>query len=157
LQYRLRHRWRDGTTHVLFEDLELVERLAALVHPPRFHTVRYHGILAPGASCRDRVVPRPGQLEDVESQRLSKAGCAHGHPCEERARPFPDRERRLTWAELMQRVFAVDVLECPRCRGRLRILAVITSLKAIRAILDCLAGGRNSRSPPESGDGAVRL
>jgi hypothetical protein len=156
LEYRLRHRWRDGTTHVLFEDLELVERLAALVYPPRFHTVRYHGILAPGASCRDRVVPRPARVDDVEPRRSSSAGSARGHPAGEAADPSADRERRLTWAELMRRVFAVDVLECPRCCGRLRILAVITSLKAIRAILDCLAGGRNSRSPPEPGYGAVR-
>ena len=41
VSYRLRHKWRDGTTHVLFEPLELVEKLAALVPPPRFHLVRY--------------------------------------------------------------------------------------------------------------------
>jgi hypothetical protein len=40
--YRLRHRWRDGTTHVAFEPLELVEKLAALVPPPMFNLVRYY-------------------------------------------------------------------------------------------------------------------
>jgi hypothetical protein len=57
LLYRLKHRWRDGTTHVVFEPQELVEKLAALVPPPRFHLVRYHGILGPCASERDRIVP----------------------------------------------------------------------------------------------------
>jgi hypothetical protein len=47
LLYRLRHRWRDGTTHVLFTPSELVEKLAALIPPPRFHLVRYHGVLGP--------------------------------------------------------------------------------------------------------------
>ena len=56
LLYRLRHRWRDGTTHVVFEPLDLVARLAALVPPPRFNTVRYHGILAPCAGWRDHAV-----------------------------------------------------------------------------------------------------
>ena len=42
LVYELRHRWRDGATHVAFEPLELIDRLAALVPPPRFHTVRYY-------------------------------------------------------------------------------------------------------------------
>jgi len=37
LLYRLKHRWRDGTTHVVYEPLELIERLAALVPPPRFN------------------------------------------------------------------------------------------------------------------------
>jgi len=41
--YRLGHRWRDGTTHVAFEPLGLVEKLAALVPPPMFDLVRYHG------------------------------------------------------------------------------------------------------------------
>ena len=30
LLYRLKHRWRDGTTHVVFEPEELIEMLAAL-------------------------------------------------------------------------------------------------------------------------------
>jgi hypothetical protein len=40
--YRLKRRWRDGTTHMIFEPLELVEKLAALVPPPRFNLVRYY-------------------------------------------------------------------------------------------------------------------
>ena len=37
LLYRLKRRWHDGTTHVIYEPLELMERLAALVPPPRFN------------------------------------------------------------------------------------------------------------------------
>jgi hypothetical protein len=57
LLYELRHRWRDGTTHVAFEPLELLERLAALVPYPRSNMVRYHGVLAPAARYRSQVVP----------------------------------------------------------------------------------------------------
>ncbi len=57
LSYRLKTPWRDGTTHVVMERRELLERLAPLIPPPRAHQVRYHGILAPCASGRDRVVP----------------------------------------------------------------------------------------------------
>ena len=39
--YRFKHPWRDGSTHVLLEALEVVEKLAALVPPPRFNLVRY--------------------------------------------------------------------------------------------------------------------
>jgi hypothetical protein len=42
LLYRLKRRWRDGTTHMIFEPLEPVEKLAALVPPPRFNLVRYY-------------------------------------------------------------------------------------------------------------------
>lgn len=52
-----------GTTHVLFGPRELVEKLAALMPPPRFHAARYHGILGACASGRDRVVPGIGSRE----------------------------------------------------------------------------------------------
>jgi hypothetical protein len=57
LAYRLKTLWRDGTTHVVMERHELLERLAPLIPPPRAHQVRYHGVLAPCASGRDRIVP----------------------------------------------------------------------------------------------------
>ncbi len=60
LAYRLKTPWRDGTTHVLMGRHELLERLAPLIPPPRAHQVRYHGLLAPCASGRDRVVPGVG-------------------------------------------------------------------------------------------------
>jgi len=42
LLYRLKRSWRDGTSHVIFEPGELLEKLAALVPPPRFNLVRYY-------------------------------------------------------------------------------------------------------------------
>ena len=46
LAYRLKTPWRDGTTHVVMERHELLERLAPLIPPPRAHQVRYHGLCA---------------------------------------------------------------------------------------------------------------
>ncbi len=44
------------------------------------------------------------------------------------------------------RVWEVDVLECPRCQNRLRVLAAIHPPQATRAFLECL--GLPSRAPP---------
>jgi hypothetical protein len=33
-------------------------------------------------------------------------------------------ERGRLWADLMRRTFGFDVLACPRCDGRLRLIAV---------------------------------
>jgi hypothetical protein len=60
-------------------------------------------------------------------------------------RPAP-RPRRLAWSEFLRRVFAIDVLECPRCRGRLRLLAAIHPPDATQSILECL--DLPSRAPP---------
>jgi hypothetical protein len=75
LALRLKTRWRDGTTHILMERHELLERLVPLIPPPRAHQVRYHGVLAPCASARDCVVlgPRPPvAAADVQDPPLEK-------------------------------------------------------------------------------------
>ena len=66
LLYRLKKQWRDGTTHIIFEPLELMERLAALVPAPRFNLIRYRGVLAPSASWRRNIVPKEAVAE-IES------------------------------------------------------------------------------------------
>ncbi len=48
----------------------------------------------------------------------------------------------------MRRIFAADVLECGRCHGRMRILAVIEQPEAIAKILTHL--GLSARAPPPS-------
>ena len=45
--YLLETPYRDGTTHVVFEPLDFIARLAALVPRPRVNLTRYHGVLAP--------------------------------------------------------------------------------------------------------------
>ena len=50
--------WPNGATHVIFDPLESLEKLAALVPPPRFHMVRNHWVLAPAAKWRSEIVPR---------------------------------------------------------------------------------------------------
>jgi hypothetical protein len=74
MMYELRHRWRDGRTHVVFEPLELLEKLAALIPPPRFNLVRYHGVLAPGARRRAEVVPSDSGAEDLQITDVRIAG-----------------------------------------------------------------------------------
>jgi Putative transposase len=48
----LLHRWTDGTTHLRFDPLELLERLAVLTPRPRVNLILYYGVLAPRAAWR---------------------------------------------------------------------------------------------------------
>ncbi len=57
VRYRLKTPYRDGTTHVVFEPLDFLARLAALVPPPRVHLTRYHGVFAPHAALRAAITP----------------------------------------------------------------------------------------------------
>lgn len=125
LRYDLRQPWRDGTTHVLLEPEKFMQRLAALIPPPRQHQVRYHGILAPSATWRDQVVPGPARARPT-----SPRGHKHYRP----------------WAELLRRVFAVDVLVCPRCGGRCRVVASASEPRTAAALLGLSPIGE--RGPP---------
>ena len=56
---QLKSLYKDGTTHIVTEPLESIERLAALVPRPRLHLIRFHGVLAPNAKLRSKIVPAP--------------------------------------------------------------------------------------------------
>jgi hypothetical protein len=51
----LRHAWADGTTHLVFEPLELLERLAALTPRPRINLLLYYGVLGARSAWRSRL------------------------------------------------------------------------------------------------------
>lgn len=47
VRYELKTPYSDGTTHVIFEPLDFMARLAALVPKQRVNPTRFHGVLAP--------------------------------------------------------------------------------------------------------------
>lgn len=47
----------------------------------------------------------------------------------------PGKSRYWAWADLMRCTFELDVLACPRCGGRMRLLATIEDPRVIRQIL----------------------
>ena len=50
LRNELKTPFSDGRTHIQFEPLDFISRLAALVPKPRVNLTRYHGVFAPHAS-----------------------------------------------------------------------------------------------------------
>ncbi|MGH7323535.1 MAG: transposase [Candidatus Rokuibacteriota bacterium] len=129
----LKAAWADGTNHLVFEPRELLARLAALTPRPRINLVFYHGVLAPNARWRAAVVtygavPAVAPAPTVEVSTGTDASGEGGAA----SRPTP---RGWTWAQLMRRAFDLDVLVCPACGGRLRLIATILDRRTIRAIL----------------------
>ncbi|MEX1362826.1 MAG: transposase, partial [Nannocystaceae bacterium] len=138
----------------LFTPTELIEKLVALIPPPQANLLRYHGVLAPGSKLRSRVVADRRRNANAETPtggghaiaggQLPKRGISgvlepmSSMRAGESYEPKTNTRRRMTWRELLKRVFAVDVLECPRCRGPMKIIAEITDPKAIRRFLAAL-------------------
>ncbi len=103
-------------------------------------------MLAPASGFRSLIVPQ----EEVRAP-ASHAGCHAGVAAAKSGSGEVEVEhgwkrRNYPWAQLMARVFEVDVLACPRCGAKMRILAAIHAPDAIRRILACLV--LPTRAPP---------
>ena len=105
----LKKAYSDGTIAVDMDPLSLLCRLATSVPPPRLHTPGYAGVLAPASPWKSRLAP-PSAQGAAASDKPGRPDHAGGY------RP---------WAELLALTFAVDVLACPRCQGRMRLLALV--------------------------------
>ncbi len=115
---------------------------------PRVNLVLYYGVLAPRAAWRAALVPATSH--DVV---VSEGGTAV-EPDEDARCATASRAGGYQWAKLMRRTFGVDVLACPRCGGRLRLVALIEQASVIQRILRHLGlptdvpEPRPARAPP---------
>ena len=110
-----------------------------------------HGLLAPRASWRARVVAH-GRVAAAPTA-LAPALVPGAE-----APKMPSGSRAWSWAALMHRAFAIDVLQCPHCGGRLRLIATLHDPAVIGTVLAPLGMARSGPSPgpapPESGAAA---
>ncbi len=160
---RLRRPWSDGTHTLRFEPSEFLEKLAAMIPRPRANLLIYHGAFAPRGRCHELGQGEGGVWRAAVDRSPADAPQATGAgapgmggddqrpPSDGRvdvgqgssARPPPrragySRPRHFAWAELLRRTFAVDVLACPECGGRLRLLATIAQRAVIEKVLSHL-------------------
>jgi hypothetical protein len=134
--------------------LELIERIAALVPPPRTHRHRYFGVLAPNSPHRAAAVALAAPAKQVVVQtdpaNISEGApgvTPLGHaipPTPEPATPKRSPAHYL-WAVLIARIYEVFPLLCPMCGGQMRLIAFITEGMQIRRILDHI--GVDSQPP----------
>ena len=98
------------------------------------------------------MVPTPPEpsARGADPADANKAG--EGEPRDIDITKMP-RASRLPWALLLKRVFMTDALTCPKCAGRMTIVAAVTKPEAIRKIPDRLgiaseAPRRTAARPP---------
>jgi len=130
----LKRAWSDGTTaHVLTAE-ELVERLIALVPPPRANQVLYAGVLASRHRWHRAVRPRPPRQRPPPpgvGLRLTKAPRG--------------QSRHVPWSTLLWRTFDVVGAACPVCGQVMTLRSVVRGPETGRV----LAGlERAARGPP---------
>ena len=55
IRYELKTPYRDGTTHIFFNPIDFIGKLAALIPPPRLNLTRFFGVFAPNSNLRAQV------------------------------------------------------------------------------------------------------
>jgi len=68
VEVQLKTPYRDGTTHVIFEPLDFIARLAALVPKPRVNLTRFQWRICPQQSR-----PRPGDIREAGKGRQTQS------------------------------------------------------------------------------------
>ena len=136
IRYQLKTPYSDGTTHVIFEPLDFIAKLAALVPKPRVNLTRFHGVFAPNSKYRVDVTPP------------AKRGKGRSYKENEDKTPA-QRHQAMTWAQRLKRVFNIDVSVCPQCGGEARVIASIEDQPIIDKILAHLMKKGALPPPPE--------
>jgi hypothetical protein len=163
IHYELTRPWPtpDGKTELVFEPLQLLRRLAALVPPPYFNLVRYYGVFANRSQYRKMLPQPPPPPLDASNADAANADAADGNddaadgnddaadgndddqpqvdlPQPPDAGSAPIRPRRLDWARLLKRTLDVDALRCVRCATPMVVLAYLTDPAVVGRILSHL-------------------
>jgi hypothetical protein len=127
VRYQLKTPYKDGTTHVIFEPLDFIARLAALVPKPRVNLTRFHGVFAPNSKHRALVTPaKRGKGSKLKA------------PDEAQDQTPAERRAAMTWAQRLKRVFNIDIETCRECGGAMKVIACIEDPVVIQKILNHL-------------------
>ena len=132
VKLKLKTNYSDAATHLLFTKSEFIERLIALIPPPRTHLVRWAGFFAPSSPLRKAVTIKPKIKKGFQFK-----SCTHDTEDVEESDDGA-KEKSLqssSWARMLERVFKIDVAKCDRCDGTLRPVATVTCPDGIRSYL----------------------
>lgn len=132
---------------MIFEPVDFIAKLAALVPKPRVNLTRFQGVFAPNSKHRARVTPAK---RGKGSQKVTE-GQDEKTPAQ--------RHVAMTWAHRLKRVFGIDVETCRVCGGAARVIACIEDPVVIKTILihlekkaamDSGVQIPDSRAPPQA-------
>ncbi len=91
IRYQLKTPYSNGTTHVLFDPLDFIAKLASLIPRPKVNLTRFHGVFAPNSKHRIAVTPArrgKGRRKAIGQDKTPE-----------------ERRSAMTWAQRLKRVF----------------------------------------------------
>ena len=123
---------KDGRTNKNFPAMEWLAAMCSHIPNRGEQMVRYYGYYS-----------------NVSRGKRKEAGADDAIPCI--LEPVGNvKAFRKSWARLIQKIYEVDLLVCPKCQGVMRIISFIEDMPVIRDILQHLGLWLvRSRPPPK--------
>jgi hypothetical protein len=143
VRLQLHKPYDTGQTAIVLSPLAFLKRLAAIIPPPNWHLVRYHGIFSSphhGRPHLKALLPKskiPPTQTAVDTHAIDDID----------TEPLPPSVR-YPYAVLLARVFASDLGACERCGGKMRLIAHIDDPTVITKILSHL--GLDTNAPKKT-------
>jgi len=138
VQLQLKTKYSDGTTHLLFTPSEFIEKLTALIPPPKSHLVRWAGVFAPNSKYRKEITLKPEIKKgfqfkgDDEKNGLKNYSCVSAEPAREK--------------KMLAQVFKIDLTKCESCGGDMVAVGSVKDREQIRRYLSHI--GLDPDPPP---------
>jgi hypothetical protein len=124
------YRSKDGNNEKTFDALEWLAAMCSHVPNKGEQMVRYYGYYS--NLCR-------GRRKKADQDRLV--------PCILQPKES-SKGYRKNWARLIQKIYEVDPLTCPKCHSRMAIIAFIEAEEVIEKILKHLGLWKLTSRPP---------
>jgi len=124
----------------LFSAADFIAELTMHIPPKHKHLIRYYGLYSSrtkGKSAKDGSLARFGYNAVPENKP--------DHTSDSEMETVSSKASKRSWARLIQKVYEVDPLVCPKCRNEMKIIAVITDPSEVNKILECL---KRNNAPP---------
>ncbi len=95
---------------------EFIEKLAALVPPPRTHLVRWAGCFAPNSPYRKEITLKPEIKKGFQFNDEDKD---------------QGKTKNRAWSKMLSKVFKIDVSTCEKCGGEMEAICAVQKPEAI--------------------------
>jgi hypothetical protein len=127
---KVHYRSKDGKKENVFDALEWLAAMCSHVPNKGEQMVRYYGYYSNVSRGNRRKQNQEEWIPCIlESDESSK-------------------ERRKSWARLIQKIYEVDPLTCPKCSGKMKVISVIEDQEVIKKILKHLGLWQVKPRPP---------
>ncbi len=121
-----------GRSTLLFTPLEFIEKLVALIPPPKTHLVSWLGVFAPNSPYKNDVRLRPLAKKGFDLEDNDKSD---------------SKSKNYSWSKMLAKTFKIDVSKCQACQGDLRKIGAVVDGGEVQRYLKHM--GLDYTSPPK--------